>query len=100
MKTYVYNLGDMQLIDCLDTCSNPKGLAAVNVSDSNSIMATLYVDKGFVRVRDFNRDEQGEVTMPVHDGMIGCLALNRDGSLMATALDKGTIVRLWSTETH
>ena len=100
MKTYVYNLGDMQLIDCLDTCSNPKGLAAVNVSESNSIMATLYVDKGHVRVRDFNRDEQGEVTMPVHDGMIGALALNRDGSIMATALEKGTIVRLWSTETH
>ena len=38
--------------------------------------------------------------MPVHDGMLGCLALNRDGSIMATALDKGTIVRLWSTDNH
>ena len=100
MKTYVYNLGDMQLIDCLDTCSNPKGLVAVNTSDNNSILATLFIDKGYVRVRDFNKDSQGEVTMPVHDGMVGCMALNREGSILATALDKGTIVRLWDTERH
>ena len=38
--------------------------------------------------------------MPVHDGMVGSIALNRDGSLLATAVEKGTIVRLWDTEKH
>ena len=45
MKTYVYNLGDMQLIDCLDTCSNPKGLVALNTSDNNAVLATLFIEK-------------------------------------------------------
>ena len=56
MKTYVYNLSDLQLIECLDTCNNPRGLVALNTSDNKSIMATLFIDKGYVRVRDFNRE--------------------------------------------
>ena len=100
MKTYVYNLADFQLIDCLDTCSNPRGLVALNTADHIAILATLFLDKGYVRIRDFNKEQQGEVTMPVHDGMIGCMALNRDGTLLATAVEKGTIVRLWITGSH
>ena len=97
MKTYVYNLVDLQIIDCLDTCSNPRGLCALNTTDNNAILATLFIDKGYVRVRDFNKEVQGEVTMPVHEGMVGYLALNAAGTLMATTVEKGTIIRLWLT---
>ena len=90
----------MQLIDCLDTCSNPRGLVALNTSDKDAILATLFIDKGYVRIRDFNKESQGEVTMPVHDGMVGCMALNRIGTLLATGVEKGTLIRLWDTEKH
>lgn len=33
-----------------------------------------------------------------HQGAIACLALNRDGSLLATTSEQGTLVRLFSTE--
>ena len=59
------------------------------------MLATLFAEKGHVRVRDFNRDECGEVTMPCHDGQIGSMTMSRDGRVLATAVEKGMLIRLW-----
>ena len=95
MRTYVYNLADMQLIECLDTSSNPEGLCAVSTDPETCVLATLFAEKGHVRVRDFNRDECGEVTMPCHDGQIGSMTMSKDGRVLATAVEKGMLIRLW-----
>ena len=34
-----------------------------------------------------------------HNGKIQCLALNKSGALLATASEKGTIIRIFNTET-
>jgi len=36
--------------------------------------------------------------IPAHDGYLMCVALSKDGKLAATASDKGTLVRVWDTE--
>ena len=64
------------------------------------MLATLFIEKGYVRVRDFGKETQGEVTMPVHDGMVGTMAINREGTILATAVEKATIIRLWDTEKY
>jgi len=38
------------------------------------------------------------VTIPAHNGRLACVALSRDGKLAATASDKGTLIRVWDTE--
>ena len=95
MKTYVYNLADMQLIDCLDTTSNPDGLCAISTDQDTCVLATLFAEKGHVRVRDFNREECGEVTMSCHDGQIGSMAISSTGKFLATAVEKGMLIRIW-----
>ena len=38
------------------------------------------------------------VVVPAHNGALACVALSEDGALAATASDKGTLVRVWDTE--
>lgn len=97
MKIYVYNFADLTLIDCLDTCNNPQGLCALNPDTNVAVLAIPHTEKGHVKVRNFSQDKQGETTIPTHQGSIAAMALNRNGELLATASEKGTLVRVWNT---
>lgn len=37
------------------------------------------------------------LTISSHQGEVACLALNAQGTLVATASEKGTLVRVWDT---
>lgn len=45
--------------------------------------------------------QEGEkpLVIAAHQGPIACLALNRDGSLLASASEQGTLIRLFNTST-
>lgn len=42
-------------------------------------------------------DAKATTIIPAHSGLIACLALNHDGSLLASASEKGTLVRVYDT---
>lgn len=96
MKIYVYNFSDLTLIDCLDTCFNPYGLCALNPDSgaSHAVLAIPHTDKGKVKVVTFIEKGVGMI-VPCHQGSIAAMALNKKGDLLATASEKGTLVRLW-----
>lgn len=96
MKTYVYNFADLTLIDCLDTCNNPNGLCALN-PEGNCILAIPHTEKGYVKVRAF-ADQRVEAIIMCHQGSIAAMALNRTGDLLATASEKGTLIRIWKVD--
>ena len=45
-----------------------------------------------------NCDTNNKVTIKAHNSNISCLALNSDGSLVATASDKGTLIRIYRSD--
>jgi WD40 repeat protein len=50
---------------------------------------------GEVQVR--RRRTPGSVDVRAHDSAVACIALSRDGRLLATAGTRGTLVRVFST---
>ena len=40
---------------------------------------------------------QAPFTIPAHQSELACLSINREGTLLATASLKGTLIRVWDT---
>ena len=64
------------------------------------MLAIPHTDKGKVKVRSFSTDKKLETIIQCHQGSIAAMALNKKGNLLATASEKGTIVRVWKVDTE
>lgn len=95
-RIYVYNFADLRLIDAIDTCFNPKGICALSADPNLSVLATPEKTKGQVRVNVYERNNSFVIL--AHQSSLSCMALNFAGTLLATASDKGTLIRIFSTE--
>jgi len=100
---FVYNFKDLSYLLQFPTVLNPTGLVLMNLS-----LPVLEMfpgqEQGKLILRTETIDESGRVTAterPVgaHNGPLACIATTFDGRLVATASDKGTLIRVWSTET-
>jgi len=96
-KIYVYNFADLKLLDHIETTSNPKGLCALCPYSSNTVLACPGLQRGHVRVELY--DSKKTTLIPAHETSLACLALNSDGTLLATASEKGTLIRIFDTST-
>ena len=94
-KIYVFNFVSFDNIDTLDTYENKKGIIAISQETSNCIIAYPDVEKGSVKVKNYING--ATFTIKAHQSEIGCLAMNKDGSLLATASEKGTVIRIYKT---
>lgn len=85
---YLYRLENLTLTDHVETCDNPRGTACLSF---NNVFATLGLTAGAVRVQN----ECGGRLVEAHTQRIACMALNADGSRLATASELGTLVRVF-----
>jgi WD repeat-containing protein 45 len=61
------------------------------------VLACPGLNPGYVHVEHLDTDKTHMI--PAHDNPIAQIQLSVDGTLLATASDKGTLIRLFSTET-
>eukprot|EP00002_Diphylleia_rotans_P003635 TRINITY_DN1251_c0_g1_i1.p1 TRINITY_DN1251_c0_g1~~TRINITY_DN1251_c0_g1_i1.p1 ORF type:complete len:368 (-),score=80.80 TRINITY_DN1251_c0_g1_i1:119-1222(-) len=94
-KLYIYNFADLKPLYQYDTFSNPDGLCALCPNTSNSVIAFPGLQKGFVHVELY--DQKKTTIIPAHDNSLSCISLNMDGSRLATASEKGTLIRVFDT---
>ncbi len=78
----------------MDTYENPKGIVAVSSDSKVTVLAYPDKTKGFVRVKSY--DKSMTTLINAHESAIASIALNSDGTLIATASDKGTLIRIYS----
>lgn len=95
-KIYVFNFVDFQNIDTIDTYDNPKGIVAVSPDAKVTVLAYPDKTKGWVRVKSYDKSITSLIS--AHESTIAFLALNNEGTLLATASDKGTLIRIFNSE--
>lgn len=94
-RIFVYNLPDLRLTSSVQTISNPRGLCALSSSSRSCVMACPSENIGEIRVALYETKKRFFIN--AHTSAIACIALCHDGSLLATASTRGTLVRLFST---
>jgi WD repeat-containing protein 45 len=96
-KIYVYSLQDLKIRDHITTCSNPRGLCSLSTDSDRIVIACPDSKKGQVLIKIYSEDKNREIM--AHETSLAYIALNPDGSLIATASDKGTLIRIYNTDT-
>eukprot|EP00735_Rhodelphis_limneticus_P011667 TRINITY_DN47_c0_g1::TRINITY_DN47_c0_g1_i1::g.14732::m.14732 TRINITY_DN47_c0_g1::TRINITY_DN47_c0_g1_i1::g.14732 ORF type:complete len:407 (-),score=45.42,sp/Q93VB2/AT18A_ARATH/51.02/8e-133,WD40/PF00400.27/3.6e+03,WD40/PF00400.27/9.9e+03,WD40/PF00400.27/9.1,WD40/PF00400.27/0.0024,CPSF_A/PF03178.10/2.9,CPSF_A/PF03178.10/94 TRINITY_DN47_c0_g1_i1:991-2211(-) len=94
-KIYVYNFADLKLLHQIETVSNPKGLCAVCPQTSKIVLACPALHRGHVRIEMYDIKKTSFV--PAHEASLANLALNMEGTRLATCSEKGTLIRIFDT---
>eukprot|EP01035_Chromulina_nebulosa_P036763 gene36763-49567_t len=96
-KVFVYRFKDLKLLDQITTVSNPKGLISLCPEAKNNVLAVPGLARGTIRIELY---DIGKATLiKAHDSDLAQFALNADGSRIASASEKGTLIRLWNCHT-
>ena len=98
-KLYIFDLNTLETISILDTFENPTGIIGIsNGLDYRLLIAVPYKSQGQLYLGNcFSQELKELYTIQAHDSKIACISINREGSLLATASDKGTIIRIFLT---
>jgi WD40 repeat protein len=96
-KVYVYNFADLKIVDHIETVPNPRGLCALCSHLDHNVLACPGRQRGQVRVDLYHL--QKTTVIPAHESELMALALNQDGTMLATASERGTLLRVFSTHT-
>ncbi|KAJ5279391.1 Autophagy-related protein 18 [Penicillium angulare] len=116
-QIFLYDIQTMKLLSTIDTSPNPHALCALAPSSDNCYMAyplpqkapaaakqpahappgTTHVSPSTGDVLIFDAEKLEAINViEAHRSPLACITLNNDGTLLATASDKGTIIRVFS----
>lgn len=71
-------------------------MIAVSSDQKSSVIAYPDKSRGYVRVKSY--DNSSTSLINAHNSDISCIALNSDGTFLATSSEKGTLVRIFKAE--
>jgi WD40 repeat protein len=91
---FVYRFKDLKLLDQITTVANPKGLVALCPDAKNNVLAVPGLNRGIIRIELY--DIAKATLIKAHDADLAQFALNADGSRIASASEKGTLIRIWN----
>ncbi|XP_073931574.1 WD repeat domain phosphoinositide-interacting protein 2 isoform X2 [Castor canadensis] len=94
---YIHNIRDMKVLHTIrETPPNPAGLCALSINNDNCYLAYPgSASIGEVQVFDTINLRAANM-IPAHDSPLAALAFDASGSKLATASEKGTVIRVFS----
>jgi len=95
-KIHIYDISTMKILHTIDTVPNSKGLCALSPSSKNCFLAyPASQHNGDVYL--FDALSLRTVTViPAHRAQLAAMAMDQDGTLLATASERGTVIRVHS----
>ena len=86
-------------IGIINTFDNPLGIIATSNGDNNKlIVAFPYESQGRILLCDVSQKcEKICDAINAHNSKLACISINKEGTLLATSSDKGTLIRIFST---
>jgi hypothetical protein len=93
-RIYVFNFNTYDIIETLDTCDNKKGLIAINNAPDFTVLVYPGLKENKVTINDFKQKKTQ--TIIAQDDKVSYLAINYNGTLLATSNEKGNIIKIYS----
>lgn len=94
---YIHNIQDMKLLHSIkNIMENPNGL--ISLSSKNCLAYPIATDKGRIQLFDANKAENG-VVIDAHSSKVVIMKFSSCGDMLATASEKGTVIRIFSVQT-
>mmetsp|Transcript_33423 Transcript_33423/g.92342 ORF Transcript_33423/g.92342 Transcript_33423/m.92342 type:complete len:471 (-) Transcript_33423:225-1637(-) len=91
---YVYTCSKLEVICTLPTIANSRGLCALAPAGDPWILCCPVLPKGAVKVQ-VGQDDQRTHVFVAHQTGLAAMSLNETGSLIATASETGTVVKVF-----
>lgn len=110
-KSFIFNFVSLKLIEQVETFPNPLGLVALSAAEkpASKIICLPSTEKGQLKVLNYGKynlywhtsvvDKSIDLNIMAHDNTeIGAMAVNNDGTLIASASIRGHIIKIFSTD--
>ena len=105
-KIYIFNIDTLEIIDVLDTFNNPRHILSISYNNVNELhIAFPHPNgKGKVQIEHYTFLKEGHKKneskiIQAHESNIAYIIMNLNGTILATASDKGTLFRLFNVST-
>lgn len=91
-RIYVYEFSNLKIRDAIETYKNPEGICCLSSKKETNVLVCPDKNVGAIRVTFYDNSS----TIQAHEGAIAALALTQDGQMVASASEKGTLVRIFN----
>lgn len=100
-KIIVFALGNYEKIDSLKTIQNKNGIFGISLNSKTTLISYPAPEVGKIIVKNYDEKKNGNYItneIKAHQNEIVAIVMNQEGTLLASASEKGTLIKIFQTK--